>query len=159
MACIRNLTLFRFLISHRAPNGVPNLCTDTLTSHRSEPCISMATYLVHVAVGRADAPQQVAHFAHVRACLLWRAHRRRTHDLDQRDAGAIKVEQLDAPGALAVDGIVRRLGRILLELHLLDRNVDRIRLVLQKAVFDPDRDTPFFRIGDWVSRATYCAFA
>lgn len=158
MACMRNLTLFRFLISHRAPNGMPNRCTDTLTSHRSEPCISVATYLVHVAVRRADAPQQVAHFAHVRASLFRRAHRRRTHDLDQRDAGAVKVEQLDAP-ALAVHGVVRRLGRVLLELHLLDGDVDRIRLVLQKAVLDPDRDTPFFRIGDWVSRATYCASA
>ena len=35
-ACI-NLTLFKFLISQRVPQGSPALFTDTLTSHRRDP--------------------------------------------------------------------------------------------------------------------------
>lgn len=38
MAIIVNLTLLRFLISQRVPNGAPGLFTDTLTSQRNEPC-------------------------------------------------------------------------------------------------------------------------
>src|SRR4051812_23263149 len=37
MADIKNLILFKFLISHLVPKGVPVSCTDTFTSHRNDP--------------------------------------------------------------------------------------------------------------------------
>lgn len=36
-AAIKNLILFKFLISHLVPKGVPISCTDTFTSHRNDP--------------------------------------------------------------------------------------------------------------------------
>jgi hypothetical protein len=38
-ACCINRTLFRFLISHLVPNGVPTRCIETLASTRSDPCL------------------------------------------------------------------------------------------------------------------------
>jgi hypothetical protein len=37
IAAIMNLTLLRFLISHRVPRGLPGRFTETFTSHRRDP--------------------------------------------------------------------------------------------------------------------------
>ena len=60
MADIRNLTLFKFLISQRVPKGSPSLLTDTFTSHRNEP----SRHVTILAVKRPDTYSPVPYSHH-----------------------------------------------------------------------------------------------
>ena len=72
-----NLTLLRFLISHRVPGGCPYLFTFTFTSHlgyivrRGRTC-ERCTHGLHAAVARPDGPEHGLESANILARrLLW----------------------------------------------------------------------------------------
>ncbi len=111
-----------FLTSTRVPNGsVPRGRSETLASHAE-----LAT--LHVGVGGADGPQEQLELLGVAAGLLGGAEVRLGHDLHERHARAIEVDQADplAHRPLAVD----QLRGVLLEV----------------GPGDPDRERPVGRL-------------
>lgn len=83
IAAIMNLTLLRFLISQRVPGGCPRRFTETLISHRRDPCDSYKTrdfyewrecmHLFHVSVTRAYSAQDCLECADICAGFFWRS--------------------------------------------------------------------------------------
>ena len=64
----------------------------------------------------------------------------RDSNLDQRHACTVIIEELRTPLLGAnIHQIVRRLGRVLLELDLLDRHLQGIVFVAEVSVLEPDR--------------------
>jgi hypothetical protein len=115
-----------FLVSVRVPHSSPGLLSEVLTSQRSEPCSMRTSETPSERMMSRSSARRPGDLGGERA----EAGHRLGHDLDQRDAGPVVVDQrlgraVDAPGRAAD---VQRLAGVLLEVHPLD--ADPVRLAL-----------------------------
>ncbi len=82
--------------------------------------------LLHLGVGRADGDEDRAELADVGLGLVGRPDVGTAHDLDERDAGTVEVDQREvaAVDATAAPTDVGRLARVLLQVRAFDADAD-----------------------------------
>ena len=112
IACPTKRIEFTFLISQRVPSGSPGL------AHRDVD-VGAQGALLHVAVAGAEIAQDGAQLGEIGLGLLGGAHVRLRHDLHQRDAGAVEIDERH--GRMLV---VQRLAGVLLQMQPLDADPD-----------------------------------
>jgi hypothetical protein len=106
MATIMNLTLLRFLTSHRVPGGCPGLFTDTFTSHLSEPWDTSSdgeerarrrTHELHAAIASPYGPEHGLKSANILARLLWRPRNRKRAPFERDPGVDVTLKRTSCP--------------------------------------------------------------
>ena len=100
---------FRFLISTRVPER------RFLRGADRDVGVAAQVALLHVGVGDARVPQQPAQLRQVGRGLFGRADVRLAHDLDERDAAAVPVDERHRRRHVVVGRVVEELARVLLQ--------------------------------------------